>query len=165
MRNANKSYRAASALAAASSVWRLANASMQALNGIINSEGSSFACSFRRPSLLHSPRIPQAEAAGRPARRLVHHLSALAVVDALPRAAAACLAAACGGGAPGRVLEALCAVDANALAVVPPLYSRRGSELAHHEAAACGMPNRGASFPSPPHTEVHCTPSLSAHGC
>ena len=146
-------------------MWRLANASVQAPNGIVHPEGRRFACSFQRPSLLPSPRTPQAEAAGRPAHRLVHHLSALAVVDALPRAAAACLAAACGGGAPGRVLEALCAVDANALAVVPPLYSRRGSEPAHHEAAAWGMPNRGASFPSPPHTEVHCTPSLGAHGC
>ncbi|KAK9842038.1 hypothetical protein WJX81_005512 [Elliptochloris bilobata] len=70
------------------------------------------------------------EAAGRPARHLQHHLGALAGAEALPRAAAACLAAACSGLMPGRVLEALCAVDANALAVVPPLYSRPEQRLA-----------------------------------
>lgn len=58
-------------------------------------------------------------------RRLEHHLGALPAAEALPRAAAACLAAACSRLDPARVLEALCMVDANALAVVPPLYSRR----------------------------------------
>ena len=111
---------------------------------------------------LYTEQRAQAEAAGRPAPRLEHHLGKLAAAAALPRAAAACLAAACASLPPGRVLEALCRADANALAVVPPAYARRapprGGRRGRHDLHRVAR----ASLPAGGHGSSWCA---ALHAC